>query len=114
MFTAPSKEVPVEVAQASDRLNAANMLFQHMLNAQKTEFKAFWYNESVLRSKEEINAMLAAMDAVSPGQSSKYFTIAKQLVDFLLAIDPFCIRPFDWMPPYEYEVDPVTFSLRMK
>jgi hypothetical protein len=112
MFQIPSTQVPAPVIEAATFLGNANLFIETCRTFQRDQFQKFWYNGGQLRSKDEINSILTAMDAVSPGQSARFFQSAKELVDLILAIVPDGLGNDDWMPPYEYTMDE-SYSLRV-
>lgn len=114
MFKTPRIDIPQSITEASNYLNDANVFISTCVGFQRSQFQKFWFTNGVLKSKEEINSVLEAMDLVAPGQSTQFFQAAKKLVDLILAIMPNALEPVDWMPPYEYEVDPITFALKVK
>ena len=113
MFQIPIIETPQSITDAGNYLSDANVFISACIGFQQSQFQKFWYRDGVLKSKEEINSVLEAMDATSPGQSAKFFQSAKELVDLILTIMPNALELVDWMPPYTYTVDPVTYSLRV-
>ena len=112
MFSIPSTQVPASVIDAAAFLSNANKFIETCQDFQREQFQKFWYNGGQLRSKDDINEILAAMDAVSPGQSARFFQSAKELVELILAIVPDGLGSADWMPPYEYTMDE-SYSLRV-
>ena len=113
MFISPSTTLPQSVTDAASFLDASNAFIEQCRAFQREQFQAFWRPNGTLRTPQEINAVLTAMDAASPGQSAMFFNAAKELVALILAIVPDGMGQSDWMPPYEYTVDPQTFSLRV-
>ena len=113
MFVVPVTEVPPPITDVYSFLTMSNELTIACINAQKGIFKAFWYKNGQLRSKDEVNNLLTIMDAASPGQSAKFFTQGKALVDIIELARPGSLGLQDWMPPYDYTIDPNTFALRV-
>lgn len=101
MFILPD---PKETLEAAKFLNDVNQLFTHLLNFQKKQFGDFWMPHGQTRSKEEINKILEAMDESNPGQSAKFFQLAYQLSQNLLALEPQCLTIDEYTPKYQYEV----------
>lgn len=114
MFQPPAIEPKESLLLASEFLKSANEFIAQCIATQTTQFQAFWYPQGRLRSVAEVNAILAEMDRVSPGQSAKYFAAANQLASLILSVVPDALVEPQWMPPYDYTVDPVTYSLRVK
>lgn len=115
MFIAPSipPAIPTSTIIASKVVGQANDFLVACKNFQKEQFRLFWYVDGRLRSKQEVNEILESLDSASPGQSAKLFQSAKELVELILSLNPDGLGEVDWMPPYEYTVDPITFSLRV-
>ena len=67
----------------------------------------------MLRTPDELNAILEKMDNSSPGQSIKFFQAAAALAQLILAIDPGSLQNEDWYPLYEYTVDPIYGTIRI-
>ena len=115
MFIAPvvPPATPVEMIIATEVVQQANDFLVACKAFQRKQFLLFWYVDGRLRSKQEVNAILTQLDSASPGQSAKLFQSAKELVDLILSLNPDGLGEVDWMPPYTYTVDPVTYSLRV-
>jgi hypothetical protein len=101
MFTLPN---PKEILESANILKQSNEIFTYLLNSQKQQYTNFWMPNGQLRSKEEINKILEAMDSVEPGQSLKFFDVAYKLSQCLLSLDPACLAPEEYAPKYEYEI----------
>lgn len=113
MFSVPAPYVP-PVLSAIKILNIANEISNACIQGHKAIFQKLWYtDEGVLHTPAQVNALLVEMDAASPGQSTKIFTTGVALVNLILADTPDALSPEEWMPPYEYTVDPNTFALRV-
>ena len=104
MFSVPNAEVPVAVAHAALFLQKANELFEYIRQFQREQFQAFWFSGGQLKSKDEINAVLEAMDAASSGQSLRFFLAAKELAELILSMSPDSLGADDWYPKYQYAV----------
>lgn len=115
MFASPTIPTnPESLLLAKELLDFSNATLANLATFRREQFQRFWFRSlGQLRSREEINEVLAQMDAASPGQSARFFASAKALVDLLEAITGTPLEPEEWMPPYEYTVDPVTYALRM-
>lgn len=93
--------------EARGRLKEVNRVYKAMRDAHENEFRTFWYRpDTSLRSVEEINAVLAKMDELTPYGSAQYFGRAWSLVQFLLASEQSSALPeeqkmqtSDYMPP---------------
>lgn len=114
MFKTPATEPKESLVLASNFLKSANEFIAQCIETQTSQFQAFWYPQGMLRPKDEVNAILVEMDRVSPGQSAKYFSAANQLALLIISVVPDALVEPQWMPPYAYTVDPVTYSLRVK
>ena len=110
MFIEPQTQVPQTTIDAAGFLQRANEFLEVVKAFQKREFSAFWSG----KNKDEINAILAAMDSASPGQSVTFFQSASALAQFILAQDPQGLGNADWYPPMEYEFDPTHMTVRVK
>jgi hypothetical protein len=115
MFAVPTIPTnPDSLLLAKELLDFSNATLANLATFRREQFQKFWFRaHGQLRSREEINEVLAQMDAASPGQSARFFASAKALVDLLEAITGTPIEPEEWVPPYEYTVDPSTYALRM-
>jgi len=115
MFNPPVRTTdPESLILANELLAASNAQLTNLIKFRSEQFQRFWYKApNVLRSREEINAILEQMDAAQPGQSAQFFGVAKALVDLIDALSPGALQPEDWMPKYEYTIDPVAYSIRM-
>lgn len=113
MFITPNTAVPQAKIDAATVLETSNDLLRNLQDKQREAFRFFWYPNGQLRSKEDVNAILASMDEASPGQSAKFFVAAKALADLILSMAPGSLGDDDWTPPYEYTIDPQTYSLRV-
>ncbi|XZE45031.1 hypothetical protein SH467x_000234 [Pirellulaceae bacterium SH467] len=115
MFAVPTIPTnPASLLLAKELLDFSNATLANLATFRKEQFQRFWFrSRGELRTREEINAVLAQMDAASPGQSARFFDGAKKLVELIQAITGTPIQPEEWMPPYEYTVDPQTYALRM-
>lgn len=113
MFQAPPKQPQAQII-ATELVHHSNENLANNIRFQQYTFRMFWFGESgEVRSKEECNAILEALDQARPGQSAQLFASAKELVELILANDPQALTQEDWMPKYEYTVDPTTYSLRV-
>ena len=113
MFIAPNTQIPQSKLDAAKLVEMSNTLLVQLQQSRREAFQLFWYPGGQKRTKEDVNAILAAMDEASPGQSAQFFAAAKELVDLILSLDPGSLGDADWMPPYEYIVDAKTYSLRV-
>lgn len=96
---------------ASKVASNSNAAFNYNLQSQKDSYKLFWFTQDdkgnptdTLRTKDEVNAILAELDAAGAGQSIKLFQAAGELAELLLAQDPTCLSNDDWYPKYQYTV----------
>lgn len=115
MFAVPTIPTnPDSLLLAKELLDFSNATLANLATFRKEQFQRFWFrSRQELRTRQEINEVLAQMDAAQPGQSARFFASAKALVDLLEAITGTPLEPEEWVPPYEYTVDPVTYALRM-
>lgn len=115
MFTPPTISQPAEeLLIAAELLQASNNQLANLMKFRTEQFQRFWFKAKFTpRTPQEINAILAQMDAVSPGQSAFFFASAKSLVDLIEGLAPRILQPEDWYPLYEYTIDPTTNSLRV-
>jgi hypothetical protein len=115
MFIAPAipPAIPTSTIIASKVVSNANDFLVACKTFQREQFRLFWYVDGQLRSKQEINEILAKLDSASPGQSAKLFQSAKALVDLILSLEPAGLGEEDWMPPYAYTIDQQTWGLRI-
>jgi hypothetical protein len=105
---------PESLLLAKELLDFSNATLANLATFRKEQFQRFWYKRrGELRTREEINEVLAQMDSASPGQSARFFDSAKKLVELIQAITGTQLEPEEWVPPYEYTVDPMTYALRM-
>lgn len=115
MFNTPSlPTTPASLTLAHRLLESSNQQLANLATFRKEQFQEFWYSSrEQLRSREEINEILEHMDSAGPGNAARFFQAAKALVVLINAISGFDMEPEEWMPPYEYTLDPNTGALRM-
>jgi hypothetical protein len=95
--------------EARGRLGEINRVYRAMREAHQNEYRTFWYLPNTnLRPAEEINAVLAQMDQLTPTGSAQYFARAWSLVQFLISSefnsalsDNEKLAPADYLPPLE-------------
>lgn len=93
--------------EARGRLSEVNRIYFEMRQAHQNEYRTFWYRpDTSLRTVEEINAVLAKMDELTPLGSTQYFGRAWSLVQFLLASEESSalsaqekMQTSDYLPP---------------
>ncbi|AMV31722.1 hypothetical protein VN12_20785 [Pirellula sp. SH-Sr6A] len=115
MFASPTIPTnPESLLIAKELLDSSNSTLANLAKFRREQFQRFWYqSRQQLRTRQDVNEILSQMDAASPGQSARFFASAKALVDLIEAISGEPMEPEEWMPPYEYTIDPETYSLRM-
>jgi hypothetical protein len=115
MFTPPViPTVDESLLISSELLQASNNHLANLKKFRAEQFQRFWYKSKfVLRTPDELNAILEKMDNSSPGQSIKFFQAAAALAQLILAIDPGSLQNEDWYPLYEYTVDPIYGTIRI-
>ena len=115
MFNVPAIPTnPDSLLLANELLNFSNATLANLASFRREQFQKFWFRApGQLRSREEINEILEQIDAAAQGQSERFFQSAKALVDLIEMLSGQALEPEEWMPPYEYTVDPVTYALRV-
>ena len=99
---------------SNELLMKSNHFLSNLKKFQSEQFQRFWYKSKfVLRTPDEINAILTKMDEAQIGQSIKCFQDAAALAQLILAIDPGSLQNEDWYPLYAYSVDMQLGTLRI-
>jgi hypothetical protein len=91
-------------AEANRILKTGNEIFKYLLDFHKSQRNQFWLNNGVLRSKEELQTICDVMDSVRTGQSAEAFNFGSMILTILLAIEPTCLEPEEYTPPYPFTI----------
>lgn len=105
-FIPPERTVDaLALRLANEILKQSNMMLENLKKWRKEQYELFWYSSGSLRSSAQINDILVEMDAAETGQSGKFFSLAVELVQLILAIDPGSLQTYEWYSQYEYTTD---------